>query len=205
MNDYLEKCFQLHEQGKTVEEIIENIYINYASFIDNDKIYEYKKIISDQFNVSLKDIRLIGSSHTYFSKKDGLLKNKEVTNDYDFAIINTSLFNKYWSIILNDSSQIYNKKIFYKYLSNGKLHPLYLNKNSTLFKDIKSKISLLNSDKSSSICIYAFENAFIKNLCHYLESDFIDYFKEQNTYKLKEINNGVIKSLENIGDKLNGK
>jgi hypothetical protein len=206
MNSYLDKCFELYEKGNTVREIIENIYINYSSLIENDKIFEYKKIISREFEVSLKDIKLIGSSHTYFSTKSGCLKTKEEANDYDFAIINASLFNKLWSIVNDKQDTIYNKKMFYKYLVMGKFHPLYLDKDSALFKKIKSLLNEINtnSEKKSSVCIYAFEDAFIKNLCDYLTINFTDYFKaKKSSSAIKEVES-TIKTLKDLGDKLNG-
>lgn len=173
MASYLEKCFELYSSGKNIKQIIENIYINYASIDNNDKIYEYKKIISQEFDISLKDIKLIGSSHTLFSIKDGT-KEKTSSNDYDFAIINTSLFNKYWSkIMLNDKEP---KKTFFNYLILGKIHPYYLAHDGIVYKEIKNKLKKLDADKSATICIYMCEEFFIKNLCDYLESDLIKYF-----------------------------
>ncbi len=140
MNSYLDKCLELHKQGKEIKSIIENIYINYSSSEDNDKIYEYKKVISKQFNVSLKDIKLIGSAHTSFSKKSGELKDKLDPNDYDFAIINTSLFNKYWIMLNNDLNEVSlvtrKNKLFYDYLKRGKIHPFHLNQDGKIYKEI---------------------------------------------------------------------
>jgi len=211
MSSYLDKCLELHQQGKKIKSIIENIYINYSSSEENDKIYDYKKVISEEFNISLKDIKLIGSSHTNFSKKSGLLEDKSKPNDYDFAIINTSLFNNYWSTLNNDDKEVsetaYHKKLFYENLIKGKIHPLYLNKNGKIYKKITKGLSELNlkEQKKSSVCIYAFENAFINNLCEYLTSDLAQYFKTKTEEpKIKKLTSNGFYPLENIGDKLNG-
>lgn len=204
MDNYLSKCYELHEKGKTNKEIIENIYINYSSIFDNDKIYEYKKIISEEFNVSLKDIKLIGSSHTKFSLKDGGLQEREEVNDFDFAIINSSFFNYCWSIVNNDKNQIFSPKAwcFNNALLKGKIHPLYLNKRESLYKMIKEKMERVNSEKKSSICIYAYESAFINNLCEYLESDFIDYFRNKKNTELevKQVKKDGFAPLKKIGE-----
>lgn len=209
MTDYLTKCFELHEKGKKTIEIIENIYINYGAFDNNDNIYEYKKIIANEFNIALKDIKLIGSSHTSFSKKEGILKRKEVINDYDFAIIDTTLFNKYWSEIITNNSHIRSDKmqIFYEYLKKGKIHPLYLDRNSSIYKNITTNLNCIKADKKISICVYAFEKAFIKNLCDYLEKDFIEYFREKKAFKneVKSMDKLSFKKLESLGEILNGR
>lgn len=211
MDNYLEKCFELHNQGKTVKEIIENIYINYSAFNNNDKIYEFKKVIASNFHVSLKDIKLIGSSHTHFSSKGSGLHLKESSediNDYDFAIINASTFNYFWSELLQDINQIKkeSKKTFFGYLSNGKIHPLYLKDDSKTYKEITSKVGVIECDKKVSVCIYAFEEAFIQSLCSYLEKDLIKYFKEaQETINIQPVSTDGIKTLNSMGDKLNGR
>lgn len=176
MSSYLEKCYELYSSGKEIREIIENIYINYSSFQENDKIYDYKKNISKQFLVSLKDIKLIGSSHTYFSNKSGI-KSKENLNDYDFAIINTTIFNNYWVKIILDNTQISDVKKFNYNLIKGKIHPLYLKKDKSLFKEINDKLNSVRADKKISICLYMSEEAFVENLCNYLEKDLEVYFK----------------------------
>jgi len=212
MSSYLNKCLELHNQGQDIKSIIENIYINYSSSEDNDKIYEYKKIISQQFNVSLKDIKLIGSAHTKFSKKSGSLEDRNDPNDYDFAIINTSLFNNYWSILNNDETEVsktvYKNDLFYDNLKKGKIHPYHLNNNGRIYRNIKERLSELNSQKKkkSSICIYAFEDAFINNLCEYLTSDLAQYFKDKlKEPKIKKLASNGFRPLEDLGEKLNGK
>lgn len=212
MSSYLNKCLELHKQGQEIKSIIENIYINYSSSKDNDKIYEYKKIISQQFNVSLKDIKLIGSAHTKFSKKNGLLEDKDEHNDYDFAIINTSLFNNYWSILNNDKKEVskatHKSNLFYENLKKGKIHPFHLNQNGKIYNNIKERLSELNNqnEKQSSICIYAFEDAFINNLCEYLTYDLTQYFKNKTKEpKIKELTSNGFYPLEDIGEKINGK
>lgn len=199
MENYLEKCLKLHNEGLSTKDIIENLYLNYSSLNDNDLIFKYKKILSKEFNVSLKDIRLIGSFHTNFSKNketNYIIKKDKIEdiNDFDFAIINTSLFIEYWTKVnLNPNYELSNPNFFYSNLNNGKFHPKLLYKNGSIYNEIQAKVKKTNSDKSLTICIYAFENAFINNLCFYFEQALSDYFRELKAEKLdNELFNGIV-------------
>lgn len=210
MDTYLEQCLSLHNDGYETKDIIENLYLNYSSVNDNDLIYKYKKIISKEFDVSLKDIRIIGSYHTNFSKNkttNDLIEKKTIDeiSDFDFAIINTGLFIKYWSMANEDRNEIYNKKSFFENLNNGKFHPKLLERSGRISKQIKEKMNKIATDKSCSVCIYAYEDAFIDSLCFYFEKELTAYFKSKLKKKEKELNSFIVKPLANLGDIINAK
>lgn len=134
----LEKIRQIYkemlENGNTKEEIIQNIFLNYSTFIDNNQIiYKHKKYISEVFHTDFRNIFLIGSRHLGFKIEKNELKIKSEFNektDYDYAIIDTNLFSKYF-----DEFNEFNCK-YKENICKGFLHPLY---NLKLKKHIEKK------------------------------------------------------------------
>ncbi|WP_306583930.1 hypothetical protein [Fusobacterium ulcerans] len=173
MRKILRKFEELHRNGKTFEEISENIFLNYSAIKDIDLIYEIKKEISKEFSVNLMHIHLIGSSHTGFSKdfveKDG--------KDYDFCIIDSQIFQEFLLKVQINRITSTDLKCFYKNLSEGKLHYHYVddelkNELYEIFEKIRMKLQI---DKEISICFYISEKAFIKKISKFLELKYFGY------------------------------
>ncbi|WP_175613226.1 hypothetical protein [Fusobacterium mortiferum] len=170
MRKILDKFKLFESEGKSFEEISENIYLNYSSIKDIDLIYKIKKEISKEFSCGLMQILLIGSSHTGFSKNFEKTEGK----DYDFCIIDYQIFEK---ILLKvQTTKLYkNKDNFYKNLSKGKLHYHYVdNELKRELEDIFERIRLnLKISKQISICFYISERAFIKVIANFLEKQWL--------------------------------
>lgn len=156
----LEKISSIYKEmiknGNTKEEIIQNIFINYSTFIDNNQvIFNHKKIISKNLNTDFHNIFLIGSRHIGLKIEDNELKIKKLddTTDYDYAIIDPFLFSKYFDEHKSTKSK------YFENLCNGMLHPMY---NKNLKKYIEDKIS--DCFGKVSVCIYLSEKSFLKKL-----------------------------------------
>jgi len=84
------------KEGYSFEEITENLYLNYSAAIDIDEVYRIRKKISERYGCNLNDVKLIGSSHTGYTYKEGKLQIRDNPKDYDFEIIGSEIFAKYF-------------------------------------------------------------------------------------------------------------
>lgn len=169
--DLLSKFNELHKKGQPLEEIVENIFLNYNAYTNNDDIYVIKKQIAKEFNVEINNVKLIGSSHTGFKN----FVPREVTKDYDFAIIDPFIFREYLLRVDINKLGSKNKYEYINNISKGKIHILYAP--SEIKKEIEDKLENIKSkikdnysvtiDKSISVCFYVSERAFIKGLCKF--------------------------------------
>ncbi len=198
--DLLSKFHELHGAGHPLHEIVENIFLNYNAYTNNDDIYFIKKLIANEFKVEINNVKLIGSSHTGFKN----FEPRDITKDYDFAIIDPFLFREY---LLEIDINKLNKQRTYNYtnnLSKGKIHVLYAPKEvkekiENKLENVKSSIYDIRGikiDKSISVCFYVSERAFIKNLCDYFTKEISKSMEED-----KVVNNNIttaIKSVEKI-------
>ena len=169
MDDYIEKMQGMLSDGYSMEEVAENLYLNYHSVINTDEVYRLRKMIAKKYNCNLNDVKLIGSSHTGYTYKEGKLQKRDNPKDYDFAIINTDVFVKYFHMVNLDKISKAEKMKYMRGILNGKIHPLYADKK--FLNDIE-KINLgimneLNVMKHVSICFYLSEKAFIDGLVEY--------------------------------------
>lgn len=180
--DLLNKFNELHGKGYPLHEIVENIFLNYNAYTNNDDVYIIKKQIANEFNVEINNVKLIGSSHTGFKN----FVPREITKDYDFAIIDPFLFREYLlKVDINKVSEK-NQRSYTFNLSKGKMHILYAS--NEVKKEIEEKLETVKSktkdrhnitiDKSVSICFYVSERSFIKNLCSYFTSIITKSMKE---------------------------
>lgn len=151
------------------EDIIANLFLNYSSCFENDKIYLIKKFLSKKLNIDIKDIRLIGSAHIGIACKPNDLKIeiKENPKDLDFAIINNVLFEKEYQKIIENRYHLRDEKLFSYNYKRGKLHLKYVSKKYKIIR-ICNKINELikdnlNLDLKASCCIFKNEDSFLKN------------------------------------------
>lgn len=196
--NYERKFYELINAGYSINEIAENIYLNYNSYDDVDLIYKIKKQISQKYFCSLNSIKLIGSSHTGYSVVEQNLVQK-APKDYDFAIIDTGLFIKYFE--KTNISQIADKRKYIGNFVNGKIHPYYET------KDIKDELDCINEkieeelklDRHLTICFYLSEKAFINGLGEYLKEIYVRYLNQFREIE-KVSNTSVGKPLSKITD-----
>ena len=179
--NYIDKMMHMLEEGYTFEEITENLYLNYSAAIDVDEVYRIRKRISEKYGCNLNDVKLIGSSHTGYTYKEGRLQVRDNPKDYDFGIISSEVFTKYFhKVNLNDMSN--KKKISYMVnIMNGKLHPLYAGKGfldelEAINSDIQNELSV---KRHITVCFYLSEYDFINGL--------VGYSKKLYAVKLKEM------------------
>lgn len=179
----------LREEGTDTSSIIQNIFLNYNAYRDNNLIYTLKKAISNEFHIDFNNVKLIGSAHTGFNKKTGSLKSVITPNDFDFAIIDSKLFS---DILLSiDFSQVNPEATdcFKNNIIKGKLHILYTS--NAVKTDINNRIQKAISrtgtivEKKVTICVYPSEEAFLKNQEEYfsrlISSDLKQYSKKSTS------------------------
>lgn len=169
MDDYIDKMQGMLSDGYSMEEVAENLYLNYHSVINTDEVYRLRKMIAKKYNCNLNDVKLIGSSHTGYTYKEGKLQKRDNPKDYDFAIINADVFVKYFHMVNLDKILDAEKMKYIGGILNGKIHPLHAD------KDFKNKMEKINSGimkelnimKHVSVCFYLSEKAFIDGLVEY--------------------------------------
>lgn len=191
--DLLDKFNELHSKGYSMQNIVENIFLNYNAYTNNDDIYFLKKKISSYFKVELNNVKLIGSSHTGFKE----FRPREQTKDYDFAIIDPFLFREFLLKIKTNQMNMHNMELYVKNLAEGKLHILYSNKEiktniKMILEDIKLQIEKeekIKIDKDISVCFYISEKAFINNLTGYFNRVLAASIRNENS---------EIKALEKV-------
>lgn len=169
------------------EEILTHFFLNCSSYKKNDIIFLLKKEISKEFEIDIKDIKLIGSGHTgfYLNKLNNKLERRKNIKDYDFIIIDTNFFNKILTEIVDKdyySTFQYRgiidrppKDIFERNLRKGKIHLRYVDKKFRVICYFKSLEKMLekrfNMTLKVSCCIYKTEKDFLKYLySYYLKS-----------------------------------
>ena len=174
------KFLELIGKGHNLQDISENIFLNYGAYENNDLIYRIKKLISYKYNCNLNSIKLIGSAQTGFSKNNNLLKVKQTPKDYDFAIIDSMVFTNFFH--LTDLKNLYGDKKdrYTKNLLVGKLHPLYQDKKSLDgINNINAQIcEELGLNKKVTVCFYLSEKSFIQNLTDYFDEVYVEYLKK---------------------------
>ena len=74
MDDYIAKMQEMLSEGYSKEEVAENLYLNYHSVTNTDEVYKIRKRIALSYGCNLNDVKLIGSSHTGYTYKDGQLR-----------------------------------------------------------------------------------------------------------------------------------
>lgn len=179
--NYIDKMMHMLEEGYTFEEITENLYLNYSAAIDVDEVYRIRKRISEKYGCNLNDVKLIGSSHTGYTYKEGRFQVRDDPKDYDFGIISSEVFTKYFhKVNLNDMSNK-KKNSYMVNIMNGKLHPLYAGKGfldelEAINSDIQNELSV---KRHITVCFYLSEYDFINGL--------VGYSKKLYAVKLKEM------------------
>lgn len=191
--DLLGKFNELYSKGYPMGIIVENIFLNYNAYTNNDDIYFLKKKIATHFKVELNCVKLIGSSHTGFKE----FKPRQETKDYDFAIIDPFIFRKFLLKIETNKMNEYNSNMYAKNLMQGKLHILYSNREvreqlDEELEEIKQEMEKDQSikiDKHISMCFYISEEAFINNLISYFNRVLLESMKSEksNLKPLKKI------------------
>lgn len=61
--------------------------MNYSAVIDVDEVYRIRKKISEKYGCNLNDVKLIGSSHTGYTYKEGKLQIRDDPKDYDLELL----------------------------------------------------------------------------------------------------------------------
>lgn len=179
--NYIDKMMDMLERGYTFEEVTENLYLNYSAAIDVDEVYRIRKKISEKYECNLNDVKLIGSSHTGYTYKDGELQERENPKDYDFGIIGSEIFTKYFHKVKYKNITSKQKNSYIGNVMNGKLHPLYADKDfreelESVNRNIQNELSV---KRHITVCFYLSEYDFINGL--------VDYSKNLYIIKLKEL------------------
>lgn len=167
--DYIENMQNMLSSGYTMIEVAENLYLNYHSVINTDEVYQLRKAIAKKYDCNLNDVRLIGSSHTGYTYKDGKLLKRENPKDYDFAIINADVYIRFFHMVDIDKIDKNEKRMYTNGILRGKLHPLHAGKSflKELEKKNKEIMKELDVSKHVSVCFYLSEKDFIDGLVNY--------------------------------------
>lgn len=195
--NYIDKMIQMLKADYSIEEITENLYLNYSAAIDTDEVYKIRKRISCAYGCDLNEVKLIGSSHTGYTYKKGKLQERNDPKDYDFGIISASTFTKQFHEVCIDKIRMEKKNAYIYNILKGKLHPYYAN------KDYLEKIERINSiiqkelgvKRHITVCFYLSEQDFISGLVEYSEQLYLA--------KLKEIKESTEYIDTNIGTAIN--
>ena len=159
-----------------IRETSTKLYLVRPSFIFyegefDDCIYLIYKEVSDKFNIPISSVYITGSAHLGFSLRDG--HDFSSDSDLDIAIIDSVLFNKIFSKILDESQEYQNRTIFrstddlkryQKNICRGKIHPRYFPIGETkkdwdkFFSDITKKYSDFFTRITG--CVYLSEECF---------------------------------------------
>lgn len=183
--NYVDKMMNMLEEGYTFEEITENLYLNYSAAMDVDEVYRIRKKISEKYICNLNDVKLIGSSHTGYTYKDGKLQVRDNPKDYDFGIIGSAVFTKYFhKVKLNDLTNK-QKNSYMGNIMNGKLHPKYADKDfleelETINGNIQNELSV---KRHITVCFYLSEYDFINGLVNYSKKLYLAKLKEMEENK----------------------
>lgn len=179
--NYREKFFELMRNGFTLDEAVENLYINYSAFTHVDLVYKIKKAISIAFKVSIGDVKLIGSSHTGFSLCDCKIVDRENPHDFDFAIVNAALYAEYFENMFESCRGNEASRSYIKNALQGKIHTFYID--DSLRRPVNAVLEriqeTLRIDKHISVCFYISEKALIQGL--------VEYFKAINAEDMREV------------------
>ena len=202
--NYIDKMMYMLKEGYTFEEITENLYLNYSAAIDVDEVYRIRKKISEKYGCNLNDVKLIGSSHTGYTYKDGKLQIRDNPKDYDFGIIGPEIFIKFFHKVNFDSISNNQKNSYMGNILNGKLHPLYADKYfleelEAINNDIQNELSV---KRHITVCFYLSEYDFINGLVGYSKKLYLAKLKEMEknrTFIETEIKT-VIGELEKLED-----
>lgn len=202
--NYIDKMMHMLEKGYTFEEITENLYLNYSAVIDVDEVYHIRKKISEKYGCNLNDVKLIGSSHTGYTYKEGKLQIRDDPKDYDFGIIGSEVFTKYFHKVSLNSMSNRQKNSYMGNIMNGKLHPLYadkdfLNELEVINNGIQNELSVR---RHITVCFYLSEYDFIKGLVEYSKKLYLAKLKEmeENRSFIETEVKTVIGELEKLED-----
>lgn len=194
--DYIENMQSMLSDGYTMNEVAENLYLNYHSVINIDEVYQLRKAIATKYDCNLNDVKLIGSSHTGYTYKDGKLLKRENPKDYDFAIINADVYIRFFHMIDIEKISGKGKRLYTNGILHGKLHPLHAGKRflEKLEKMNKEIMEETGVSKHVSICFYLSEKDFIDGL--------VKYDSELYAGELRRISEQKdrISDLENLSD-----
>lgn len=178
ISDYRQELDNQIKQNRKREEIIRNFYILRPTCSFENHYHYAEKIIlevSNHFNVPLSNILVCGSAKLGFS----LAKNSDFKpgeSDLDLAIVDASIFTKYFNIILKETNN-YNKKhlflssndqdnkaLYLSFLNRGIINPIYMPniREKTEILSFFSRLSIpyRNHFASISVCFYLSEYSF---------------------------------------------
>ena len=153
MGDYIVEMQNMLSKGYKMEEVAENLYLNYHSVINNDEVYRLRKLIAIRYGCNLKDVRLIGSAHTGYTNKEGKIQKRDDPKDYDFAIIDADVFTRYFHLVNMEKISKDNKSKYMGAFLNGKIHPRYADKkflnmletiNNEIMRELNIKKHVIN-------------------------------------------------------------
>lgn len=193
--DYIEKMQGMLSDGYSMDEVAENLYLNYHSVINTDEVYRLRKAIAKRYNCNLNDVKLIGSSHTGYTYKKGKLLKRDNPKDYDFAIINPDVFIRFFHMVDINKIMDNDKRMYINGILHGKLYPLHAGKEFLLKLEKKNNAIMreLSILKHVSVCFYLSEKDFIDGL--------VNYNSELYTGELRRISKQK-KSGDAIGDEI---
>lgn len=200
MMDYIDKMQAMLSEGYTMSEVAENLYLNYHSVINTDEVYRLRKAISTKYNCDLSDVKLIGSSHTGYTYKEGKLQKRDDPKDYDFAIINADVYIRYFHMVNSDSIVGEQRKKYIGGILHGKLHPLHANQEfrTKLEKKNLAIMKELDVTKHVSVCFYLSEKDFIDGLVNYNSGLYLGELK-----RISEQKDGKYSMTAGIGELVN--
>ncbi|CUQ23235.1 Uncharacterised protein [Anaerostipes hadrus] len=200
--NYIDKMMYMLKEGYTFEEITENLYLNYSAVVDVDEVYRIRKKISEKYGCNLNDVKLIGSSHTGYTYKNKKLQIRKNPKDYDFGIIGSEIFIKYFHKVKIENITLKNKQSYINNIMKGKLHPKYTDKNFLdELEETNEKIqNELKVKRHITICFYMSEYDFINGLVQYSKQLYGAKLKEmeKESTPIKMEANTVIEQIEKM-------
>lgn len=167
--DYIERMQDMLSKGYSMDEVAENLYLNYHSVINTDEVYRLRKAIAKKYICNLNDVKLIGSSHTGYTYKEGKLLKRDNPKDYDFAIINADVFIRFFHKVDYFKIEKDEQVKYTNAILRGKLHPAHADKEflKNLEKKNQAIMKELGVVKHVSVCFYLSEKDFVDGLVYY--------------------------------------
>jgi hypothetical protein len=184
----------LKDQNITEQEIVQRCITHGTSYVfseDDDKYFELKKIIANQFNLNPENVIMIGSAKLGFSIVPfKLWKSFDEESDIDMVIISESIFDEFWHDLYDFNLELMNRTVeeqtrfdkFLNYFFKGWLRPdlfpfSYPKKNKwfDFFRNISyGEFGKRKITGAIFRNLYFYENYHIRNLKNIRQGDIIN-------------------------------
>lgn len=200
--DYIDKMIELLGKKYTHHEVAENLYLNYHSVVDTDEVYMIRKKISQKYQCNINDVKLIGSAHTGYTSKNGVLIRRDNPPDYDFAIISAEAFVRFFHRVDVKKISNPNKQLYVRGIMSGKIHPfhadkVFLKEIETINREIAKELNVV---RHITVCFYMSEKSFIDGLVKYNSALYTAELKKLQGFRteIQTVSDIALKEIEKL-------